>query len=116
MRGVAILGSTRRRGHASAFSGGSTPPPIEYSGRNNNLEDPSDSCRFGAKGVGRSVDPVVLPLADYFGSPISQVCSPVFGSLFPVGTTTVNCTATDSWGRTASGYFRVDISQFEAQI
>jgi hypothetical protein len=38
--------------------------------------------------------------------PFPQVsCSPLSGSVFPVGTTTVNCTATDLSGNTAYGSF-----------
>ena len=37
-------------------------------------------------------------------------CSPPSGSVFPVGVTTVNCTATDTAGNTASGRFLVVVS------
>jgi HYR domain-containing protein/FIMAH domain-containing protein len=43
-------------------------------------------------------------------NPASQLtisCSPVSGSTFPIGTTTVNCTASDPAGNTASGSFQV---------
>jgi hypothetical protein len=36
-------------------------------------------------------------------------CQPPSGTLFPVGTTLVTCTATDSWGNGASASFKVTI-------
>jgi PKD repeat protein len=41
---------------------------------------------------------------------IPAVCSPVSGSTFGITTTTVNCTVTDSKGRTASGFFTVTVN------
>jgi hypothetical protein len=38
---------------------------------------------------------------------VTPVCSPASGSRFAVGTTTVTCTATDSWGNSGSGSFEV---------
>jgi hypothetical protein len=38
-------------------------------------------------------------------------CAPTSGSLFPVGTTTVNCTASDAAGNTSSGSFTVTVVQ-----
>lgn len=37
-------------------------------------------------------------------------CTPASGSTFPIGTTTVQCTATDSFGNTASDIFTVTVS------
>src|SRR2546428_12653609 len=42
--------------------------------------------------------------------PISQVsCNPTSGSLFHIGTTTVNCTATDAEGNIGSGSFTITV-------
>jgi len=41
--------------------------------------------------------------------PVNVVCNPPSGSTFPVGTTTVNCTATDSCGQTATCAFKVTV-------
>jgi uncharacterized delta-60 repeat protein len=38
------------------------------------------------------------------------ICTPPSGSTFPIGTTTVTCTATDAAGNTSSGSFTVDVS------
>jgi hypothetical protein len=40
---------------------------------------------------------------------ITPTCNPPSGSLFPVGTTTVTCTATDSAGNTATKSFTVEV-------
>jgi hypothetical protein len=40
----------------------------------------------------------------------SVVCSPASGSTFPVGKTTVTCTATDATGNHASRYFQVTVT------
>src|SRR5262249_2481263 len=37
-------------------------------------------------------------------------CTPASGSTFPVGTTTVNCTATDAAGNYSSGSFKVTVN------
>ena len=42
---------------------------------------------------------------------INAVCSKASGSMFPTGTTTVNCTVTDSGGLTATGSFTVTVEQ-----
>jgi hypothetical protein len=39
----------------------------------------------------------------------SVSCTPAAGSFFSVGTTTVNCQATDSFGNTATGSFQVHV-------
>jgi hypothetical protein len=42
----------------------------------------------------------------------SVICNPPSGSTFPVGTTTVTCTATDTSGNTAACSFTVNMSSF----
>ncbi|HEV7944045.1 MAG TPA: HYR domain-containing protein [Solirubrobacteraceae bacterium] len=44
----------------------------------------------------------------------SSKCTPASKSTFPVGTTTVNCTATDTQGNTATKSFTVTIEPFDA--
>ncbi len=41
--------------------------------------------------------------------PVSVTCTPASGSVFPLGTTTVGCTATDGLGNTATGSFGVTV-------
>lgn len=45
---------------------------------------------------------------------LAIACSPPSGSLFPLGTTTVTCTATDAAGNTATGSFDVTVSDTTA--
>ena len=46
---------------------------------------------------------------DLVDGPVPVTCSPVSGSLFPLGKTTVNCSATDSHGNSASESFTVTV-------
>jgi hypothetical protein len=48
--------------------------------------------------------------ADKVDGPVTPACAPVPGSLFPVGKTTVTCTARDARGNTASGSFAVIVT------
>jgi hypothetical protein len=47
---------------------------------------------------------------DTVDGPLTPTCSPLSGSNFPVGTTTVTCSATDSHGNTGSASFTVTVS------
>src|SRR5258706_6518292 len=47
---------------------------------------------------------------DKVDGPVAVTCSPVSGSVFIVGTTTVNCSATDSHSNTVSGSFTVTVT------
>jgi uncharacterized repeat protein (TIGR01451 family) len=51
----------------------------------------------------------MVTATDNFGTP-TVVCTPPSGSTFPVGTTTVNCTATDATGNSASCSFTVTVN------
>jgi len=44
-------------------------------------------------------------------TPVTVVCAPPSGSSFPVGTTTVNCTATDGGHNVTTGSFTVTVSK-----
>jgi hypothetical protein len=48
-------------------------------------------------------------VTDNLDSSVSVSCSPVSGSTFDVGTTTVNCSSTDAAGNLASGHFQVAV-------
>ncbi|MFL5756375.1 MAG: HYR domain-containing protein [Chloroflexota bacterium] len=48
--------------------------------------------------------------SDIVDGSLTPTCSPASGSTFPVGTTTVTCTATDSHGNTGSASFTVTVS------
>jgi hypothetical protein len=47
---------------------------------------------------------------DFVDGAIASSCSPESGSAFPIGTTTVNCSATDAHGNTAEGSFTVTVT------
>lgn len=47
---------------------------------------------------------------DYRGQPLAVGCSPAPGSVFPIGATTVTCTAVDSAGRVGSASFPVVVA------
>jgi uncharacterized repeat protein (TIGR03803 family) len=53
---------------------------------------------------------------DDSGEPVTITCSPASGSIFPIGTTTVNCTATDASGNVSQGSFTVKVLGAAQQI
>lgn len=48
--------------------------------------------------------------SDAVSGSVAVTCNPPSGSTFPIGTTTVNCQATDGAGKTASGSFTVAVT------
>ncbi len=54
--------------------------------------------------------------SDNCDSEVSVVCSPASGSIFPLGTTTINCTATDDAGNQANCSFTVTVNDNEAPM
>jgi len=53
---------------------------------------------------------------DNAASQLTISCSPASGSTFPIGTTTVNCTAKDPSGNSSSGSFQVVVKGAAAQV
>jgi hypothetical protein len=53
---------------------------------------------------------------DNAASDLTINCSPVSGSTFAIGTTTVNCSASDPAGNTASGNFSVVVNGTATQV
>jgi hypothetical protein len=51
---------------------------------------------------------------DNCDSPLAPACSPPSGSSFPIGATTVNCTATDAAGNSANCSFTVAVADAQA--
>ncbi len=47
--------------------------------------------------------------ADLVDGPLTPTCSPASGSTFPLGTSTVNCKATDTHGNTGTASFKVTV-------
>lgn len=83
------------------------PPPV--------ANPPSIACVAGiarstVNAAGLAVTFETPAATDGQGS-VSVSCSPESGSTFPIGTTTVNCTATDSLSRTATCSFAVAVTK-----
>jgi lysophospholipase L1-like esterase len=85
------------------------PPPVGAA--------PTVTCVEGlaratvnAAGLSIHYDPSPVTVAGGEGS-VSVSCDPVSGHTFPIGTTPVSCTATDSLNRTASCSFNVTVSR-----
>ena len=51
---------------------------------------------------------------DAVDGPVPVTCAPESGSIFPIGTTTVHCTATDRAGNSASSSFKVIVNRCPA--
>jgi hypothetical protein len=66
-------------------------------------------ANIGAIGSGGTIVSFTATAADSIDGPVPVTCVPSSGSLFPVGATTVNCSATDSRANTATGSFKVTV-------
>jgi YVTN family beta-propeller protein len=62
-----------------------------------------------ATGPGGAPVSYTVTATDIVGGAVTPACSPASGSTFPVGSTTVNCTATDPSGNTGTGSFTVKV-------
>ena len=70
---------------------------------------PANITKLATSGAGASVG-FTAAGSDVEDGPIAAVCSPTSDSTFPIATTTVNCTVTDSKGATADGHFTVTVT------
>jgi hypothetical protein len=89
---------------ASAFAQTDTTPPT--------IVCPPDITVSTDAGECWSVVPFVITASDDIG-PISIVCTPPPGSIFPAGTTMVTATATDGAGNSATCVFAVTVVDAE---
>jgi hypothetical protein len=71
-----------------------------------NIEVP-DTISVVASGPSGRVVTYAVSATDYAGSPLTATCSPASGSTFPVGATTVSCSATDGVGVSNTATFTV---------
>jgi LPXTG-motif cell wall-anchored protein len=71
---------------------------------------PLDIAADATDAGGLIVDWVDPTATDAIDGPLPMTCDPLSGSLFPVGLTTVTCTASDAAGNVATASFTVDIS------
>jgi hypothetical protein len=82
------------------LSGDANTPPT--------LSLPAGITAEAAGAAGASVT-FAVDASDAEEGPLAASCAPGSGALFPLGMTTVNCTATDADGATASGAFTVTV-------
>jgi hypothetical protein len=80
-------------------SADTTPPVITMA---------ADTTVTATSSAGRAVSFSCSAVDDVDG-PVTPVCAPASGSTFALGTTTVNCSATDAAGNTANGTHRVTV-------
>jgi hypothetical protein len=69
---------------------------------------PADFAVEATSGAGATATFTASAL-DVVDGPVSATCTPASGSTFPLGTTAVNCSATDAHGNTATGTFDVTV-------
>jgi hypothetical protein len=79
--------------------GDSTPPVVTV---------PANITREATSSAGAAVT-FTVTAADDVDGPVPVTCAPPSGSTFGLGTTTVNCTATDAAGNVGSGFFTVTV-------
>jgi len=73
---------------------------------------PSDITVSPTGASGAAVTYSAATATDAVDSSVSVVCTPASGSTFAIGTTTVECSATDDSGNTASNTFKVTVTPF----
>ena len=67
-------------------------------------------------GSGATVTYTTPTATDVVGGAITPTCTPASGSTFPLGTSTVTCTATDSHGNTGTATFQVTVEDTTAPV
>lgn len=85
---------------------GDTTPPV--------VTVPADMTVDAISPSGGTVGYVVSALD--LGGPVSSSCAPPPGATFPVGVTTVSCTATDFSGNVGTGRFNVTVTGASEQL
>jgi len=74
---------------------------------------PTITCPANVEAVAHNGQPAQVtfqtPTATGGSAPVTTACAPASGSAFPIGSTTVGCTATDRRGRTATCSFAVTV-------
>jgi hypothetical protein len=80
--------------------GGDVVPPV--------LELPNDMTVEATSPTGAAVT-YPASATDQVDPTVPVTCTPTSGSSFPLGTTTVDCTATDDAGNTATGSFKITV-------
>jgi hypothetical protein len=93
-----------------ACGGSSGPPPVGPTPPGPSLSCPAN---FQTPAVQGQPTPVTYdtPAAQNGQAPVITTCAPASGSAFPLGETTVNCTATDAIARSATCSFMVAVTK-----
>jgi FtsP/CotA-like multicopper oxidase with cupredoxin domain len=91
-------------GEITILPGVDTPPTITC---------PADITQSNDPGLCSAVVTFADPTTTDDCGEVTVVCDPTSGSVFPVGTTVVHCTATDSIGQTAECTFNVTVKDTE---
>lgn len=71
---------------------------------------PANITTTAATAAGATVTYITPTARDYNNIAVPVTCAPASGATFPVGTTTVTCTATDSYAHSATTTFTVTVS------
>ena len=71
---------------------------------------PANITTTATSAAGASVTYVKPTARDFNSVSVPVSCAPASGATFPIGTTTVTCTATDSYTRTATASFTVTVN------
>jgi len=115
---VKLIGGYRVRGgvvcaaltFALEACGGSGPPPVGPTPPGPSLTCPANMQTPAVHGEPTPVN-YTPPVAQNGQAPVTTTCAPVSGSAFPLGDTTVNCTATDALARSATCSFTVAVTK-----
>src|SRR5207253_5289329 len=102
-------GSTFPLGTTTVMCTTQAGPACSFTVTVKDMQPPTITCPADINSQSPIVTYPTPTASDNCGS-VMVVCSPPSGSTFPVGTTTVNCTATDTAGNTASCSFNVTFS------
>ena len=76
---------------------------------------PANSTHEATSAVGATVT-YSASATDIVSGSVAVTCSPLSGSTFPLGTTTINCSATDNANNTSTGSFTVTVQDTTAPI
>jgi len=78
------------------------------------FDAPGNATVQATSAAGAVVTYVLPTVTDFADGPLTAMCTPASGTVFAVGTTTVNCTATNSAQMTTSHSFTVTVTPFVA--
>jgi hypothetical protein len=92
-------------------------PSCTFTVKVNDTQPPTITCPSNVTVTAAATCPIATSTVVTYPPPVASdncpgvtvVCSPASGTTFPVGTTTVTCTATDTSGNTASCSFTVTV-------